>query len=237
MTQGNKQTRIATIGILTLFLILSPTSAMASYHGDEEGPVSVPLRWTAGLEHGQPVEDSEVTVTTTEEELTLTAVTQGLHVGHAYTVWLMLWTAPERCVWQPNLDDDTLQCGFSDLVNAEGKVLWGDGAVADEDGSASFELSRVAEECWDDPEQVAFPGVTNQEPCLPADTSVPEYQLVVRDHGPYDPEDYGDSQLTTLEGGCDDYTCRDSQNTGAGNQNVIRCFPPAPSLDCLEGWT
>ncbi len=203
---------------------------------DDDDSVRVPLRWTGGLEHGEAVADSDVTVVSTEENLLLTAVTQGLHAGHAYTVWLMLWTAPERCVWQPNLDDDTLQCGLSDLFNAEGKVVWGDGAVANNNGRALFSLSRTAGECWDDPEQVAFPGVLDDQPCLPADTSVPEYQLVVRDHGPYDPDVYGETQLTTLDGGCDDYTCRDPQNTGAGNQYLLRCFPPAPSLDCLEGW-
>lgn len=204
----------------------------------EEAALTVPLRWIGGVEtHGQPIDGSSVTVTATADAVTLTAEAVELEPGHAYTVWLFFWDHPERCVGHPNAPDTTLRCGAPDVFGpAEGTVVWGDGAVADADGRASFALARDAGECWDDPDQVAFPGLDG-EPCLPADASVPEYQLAVRDHGPYDPGTYGDAQTTTLEGGCEDYTCRESQSTGAAQQVLIRCFPPKPSADCLEGWT
>lgn len=206
---------------------------------DPEGwTLTVPLRWIGGVgTHGQPIDGSSVTVTTTPQDVTLTAEAVELEPDHAYTIWLFFWDSPDLCVGHPNAPDTTLRCGAPDIFGAaEGTIVWGDGAVADADGRARFGLSRDAGACWEDPDQVAFAGLDG-EPCLPDDATVPEYQIAARDHGPYDPDAYGDSQLTTLEGGCDDYTCRESQSTGAAQQVLIRCFPPQPSADCLEGWT
>lgn len=205
--------------------------------GDVEGwTLTVPLRWVGGVgTHGQPIEGSPVTVTATAGDVTLTAEAVELKPGHAYTAWFFFWNAPERCVGHPNLPDTTLRCGGPDLFVADGNVLWGDGAVADADGRASFALARAAGECWVDPDQVAFPGLDGA-PCLPGDASVPEYQVAVRDHGPHDPDAHGDAQTTTMNGGCEDYTCREPQSTGVAQQAVLRCFPPRPSADCLEGW-
>lgn len=219
--------------------VAAPATDMGTGASGEStgGTLTVPLRWTGGVgTHGQPIDGSEVTVTATDATVTVTAGAVELKPGHAYTVWLFFWEGPELCVGHPNAPDTTLRCGAPDVFGpAEGTIVWGDGAVAAPDGRAGFEFTRAAGECWTEQEKVAFPGLDG-EPCLPEDASGPEYQLVVRDHGPYDPAKHGDDQLTSLEGGCEDYTCRDPQSTGVAQQTLLRCFPPQPSADCLEGW-
>lgn len=206
---------------------------------------TVPLRWIAGPGNGQPVPGSLVQVTATAGQVDVTAHATNLHPGHAYTTWLVTFPDPSLCVAPPNLPDPILRSGFPDVAlqdaaNESGAlVAWGDGAVADDGGVASFTVQAVADQCWDDRDQVGHPPEgfpLGDEPCLVSDLSIPEFQLIVRDHGPYDPYAHGQAQLTTLDGGCEDYTCRDPQSTGVGNQVPFRCFPPQPSPDCLEGW-
>lgn len=206
---------------------------------------TVPLRWIAGPGSGQPVPGSLVHVTANDGQVDVTARATNLHPGHAYTTWLVTFPDPSLCVAPPNLPDPILQCGFPDVAlqdaaNESGAlVAWGDGVVADDGGVASFTIQAVANQCWEDRDQVGHPPEgfpLGDEACLVGDLSVPEFQLIVRDHGPYDPHAHGEAQLTTLNGGCEDYTCRDPQSTGVGNQIPLRCFPPQPSPDCLEGW-
>lgn len=213
---------------------------------DASRAYSVPLRWIGGPSNGQPVPGSLVEVTATSGQVEVNVSATNLKPGHAYTSWLVVFPDPSVCAAPPNLPNTILRCGFPDIplqdaLNKPGAVVaLGDGEVADAGGGASFAIQAVADRCWGDRDQVAHPPEgfpLGDEPCLAGDLSVPEFQLIVRDHGPHDPGAYGEAQLTTLDGGCDDYTCREPQSTGVGHQFPLRCFPPQASPDCLEGWT
>ena len=140
--------------------------------------------------------------------------TTGLQPGHAYTLWYTFFNHPDRCHFPPS---DDRRCGVVDLLNpmADASLVFGDGAVANLDGVATFEGYRpVGVEPVGD-EQIAHGSGVLTNP-LGA-----EYQATLRSHGPYDPDTYGDAQLTTLDGGChpgEKYTCTDDQASGFRSQ-------------------
>ncbi|MGI8792408.1 MAG: hypothetical protein ACR2H3_04430 [Acidimicrobiales bacterium] len=105
------------------------------------------------------------------------------------------------------------QCGLLDLLNpaTDASLVFGDGAVADAEGNATFRGYRPAYEAPVGEEQIAYGTGVLTNP-LGA-----EYQATLRGHGPYDPDTYGDAQITTLDGGChqdEKYTCIDDQASG-----------------------
>ncbi len=145
--------------------------------------------------------------------------TAELEPGHAYTIWLMVFNHAENCI--DPIEERNTQCGGADLTNpaAFASVMWGTGGVADGDGAAVFTGTRHQ----GDLDRVLLgPGLVNLENA--------EVHMIVRDHGPYDSDAYGDRQTETFNGGCPDPLgndpgpllddtlpgrCVDTQTTGA----------------------
>lgn len=197
--------------------------------------VTTPLRWVGaeglpdGAAPGAAIEGTSVTSVATEDQATVTVETRALKPGHAYTFWFVFWMNPDLCLVPPTLPDLTMRCGLPDFFGpGEARAFWGAGAVADADGEATVQWTAVAGQCWED-RQVAFPGIgPGAGPCLPedGDMSTFEYQVSVRDHGPYDPDTFGQDQVETPGGGCNAYDCETPQDNGAWTQMPSRCDNP-----------
>lgn len=148
-----------------------------------------------------------------ESRVDFSITTSDLEPGHAYTIWLMVFNHAENCT-NPIPERGT-QCGAGDIFNPATfvSVMWGTGGVASDTGEASFAGSRHQ---GDLDRVVLGPGLMS--------TATAEVHLIVRDHGEYDPDTYGDRQTQTFNGGCGgpeplDNTlpplCTDVQTTGA----------------------
>jgi hypothetical protein len=146
-------------------------------------------------------------------------VTTGLEPGHAYTLWFTFFNHPEFCVHSPG---PGLRCGFADLLNplVDGSVVYGGGLVATRRHRQLLHGYRpVGEPPAGDPkEKIALGDGVLKNPIGA------EYQSVVRNHGPADPN-YMPAQVETLNGGCHDgepYKCSDDQSSGFRTQLPFR---------------
>jgi hypothetical protein len=179
---------------------------------------TVPLRWT--LDGAVYSMNHPNTVVTGSHQSTharpngahMVVHTTGLRPFHAYTLWFTFFNHPEHCQHAPSEDR---RCGLLDLFNemTDGSLVFGDGAVADAWGNATFEGYRPVGEVPVGEEQIAHGTGILTNP-LGA-----EYQATLRSHGIYDPAAYGDEQITTLNGGChvergEKYLCTDDQASG-----------------------
>lgn len=122
--------------------------------------------------------------------------TTGLEAGAAYTVWWVVFNNPEACVAAP---DETVRCGADDVERPETEpsILHAAGAVPAGRGDAYFGARlpvRDTSGCQAEPHPCGK-GLTK-----PMDA---EIHLVVRSHGPADP-DQVDAQLSTLHAGCEE---------------------------------
>lgn len=141
------------------------------------------------IEPAKAIPGTRSSYVATSESATMRITTQGLTPGEAVTSWWIIFNHPEFC--------SDGECGRDDVLPAPGNesagvsVLWGDGVVVEDDGTAYF---------WDvlevgDASNVNFgPGLTNPFGA--------EVHYVLRSHGPAR-QDVLEEQLSTINGGCD----------------------------------
>lgn len=119
----------------------------------------------------------------------------GLEPGHAYTLWIVPFNAPERC-GEPSAIS---LCGGSDVVNdaARPDMMYAAGRIASGTGTATF-AGRLS---------VGDTGSVNAPAGLPAygllDPRGAEIQFFVHHHGPMLPAFMPD-MIQTVAGGCTD---------------------------------
>ena len=140
--------------------------------------------------------------------------TSGLTPGHAYTMWLVFWNHPERCVGmapEPDLNPH-FRCGepnlFPGLMMGEDgpdlSAVYVDGGVAPANGKLRFSgyIRKGV--------KLSNPGQTAMGSGVLTNPLGAEYQVSIRTHYEYtgDP-----TQTTTADGGCTP-RCRDFQASG-----------------------
>lgn len=159
------------------------------------------------------IDGAEAILVRMEHGLSMTLDTNGLAPGEVYTVWWVIFNAPENCsggicgpddvflmddMGQFILDDNgQWQPNFADREAAQVSSLRASGRIALEDGSAIFKGHLPIGDTTDD---VVFgQGL--------ADPMGAEVHFIVRTHGPAIP-DLINEQLLTAWGGCPDPTDR-----------------------------
>jgi hypothetical protein len=176
---------------------LAPDSIAASATGSAAGNGAAasanaatkdesPVFWFSNL---APVEGAYSTLVRNDRGVTMTFHTSQLVAGNAYTVWWIVFNNPAACSGGCGLDDLTNPAVRASLVFATGHVVGNDTAnfgawlgVGDTDGVLSS------------PPSPAGPyGLENARTA--------EIHLVVRSHGPANPELLPD-QISSFLGGC-----------------------------------
>ena len=135
--------------------------------------------------------DGESRVTRTKNGANFRFTTSGLEPGHAYTLWMVVWNAPENCVDGCDGMDLFTEAALPDMLYGAGTVVGGSGkatfsgriSVADASGSVQAPLGLAANGLMD-----------------PYDA---EIHFIVKDHGPKLPA-YLPDMIHTLAGGCTD---------------------------------
>jgi hypothetical protein len=135
--------------------------------------------------------DGESKLIRTKNGVNFRFATNGLEPGHAYTLWIVIWNAPENCV------DG---CDGFDLFNpaALPDMLYGAGHVVGGSGQATFS-GRI--QVGDASRSVQAPlGLAANGLMYPSDA---EIHFIVKDHGEVSPAFMPD-MIHTLAGGCTD---------------------------------
>lgn len=146
-------------------------------------------------ETGAVIEGSRSTLVRTDHGLAMTIRTRDLQPGHTHTVWWVVFNNPQDC------EDGAgeVACGEGDLVSPDVDLTLAPAAgnVAGGAGHSAFGgFLRV-----DDTRNLVGEGT----PLMTGPLTNPraaEVHLVVRDHGPVNPEWMPD-QIQTFGGGCD----------------------------------
>lgn len=201
-------------GLACIALLGAPPANAAS--ADWSGRVYPLIDGAVDFEN--PIEGSKAAYTNGSRAVDFSVTAKGLKKGHGYTIWLMVFNAPENCVGLSAANG--YRCGQNDHFNPAAKfsLMYGAGKWAS-GGSVRFEGTRDANTLLGRPGDVVVgPGLINPEGA--------EVHLRVRDHGPRQ-DCCGDEQVSTLSGGCTsessipgtgrngDYACADVQATGS----------------------
>lgn len=144
---------------------------------------------------GAVIPDSEAEMERGNSDIEIEGNTTGLEPGYAYTIWAVVFNAPDECTDDCSGDDNSL---------SSRSVFWsGIGFIADEDGEADFETVLI---------EGMPPGEVRTGDGL-TDAANAEVHLVVRCHGPaaVDNPELLEAQLTTFTGGCDLFGCENVQ--------------------------
>jgi hypothetical protein len=157
-------------------------------------PTSVPVQLEPD---GADVPGSNSTLQRNANGVSMTLHTSDLPVGHAVTNWWVFFNNPEYC------NDDG--CNANDLPPFEdpddpadrrikASVCFATGNVIGNSGKGNFGASIQVNDDENTPEGCLFgPGLQNAQGA--------EVHLVVRSHGPKDPN-YMPAQINSLDGGC-----------------------------------
>jgi len=168
---------------------------------------------------GSVQDDSWSIVNRYDNGLSMSLHTSNLVPGDAYTIWWVIFNAPENCTDGVCNEDDlfvidpeTNGIAMDDfgqrvmnpdaLENAQISIQYATGGVVDADGKGDF---AAAVGTGNVPGVIAGPGVVNPETA--------EVHLIVRTHGPVIADAF-DAQITTFGGGCepmDAPPCQDVQ--------------------------
>lgn len=143
--------------------------------------------------------DGMSTVIRNKDSVGTSITMRGLTPGNAYTLWVMSFDKPEKCV-------NPCACGGPDFANPNvvvGAIGGMTGRVADEYGQATMASSIAYGVLPSGPGQVLIPNpIANKKAHL---------ALVVRDHGPASSNPAVlEQQLNSWGGGCDTFACFDS---------------------------
>lgn len=215
--------------VVALLMIAPPAEAVEKS--------SAPMRWSmgAGTEAGLLVEHGQMRTRATVRGVRMSVVTDGLVPGHAYTHWVMFFNHPEHCV---SGTVDGFRCGAPDYFAnpaADASAVYGSGIASATGTDDHFRAFVGVSPMPDSPEELlayahwrtsnsASPvaGLTEEQIAggtgLLTDPLGAEYHAVLFDHGPYDPERYGEDQWTMHDGGChvgEDNVCMPLQAAGA----------------------
>jgi hypothetical protein len=196
-----------------------------------------PIRWAAGGgdRAGSLAGDGRMVAVAGLDGVAVDVVADGLTPGHSYTLWVNYYNHPDVCLG-PGFDG--YACGIVDLfanpAAGASSVLAGGLASAtgvDDQVSGRVPAGTVPTRPGDLADYLLWRLTNNQSPIAGiSDETVAmgtgllvnplgaEYQIVLWDHGPHDPERFGDAQQTMHNGGChldDGYMCFDLQSTGA----------------------
>jgi hypothetical protein len=152
-----------------------------------------------------PVHGAASTLVRGESSVAVVLRTGGLEPLAPYTIWWVVFNAPEGCLGACDADDIFAPDGSLAInANADLSILFAGGTMTDDTGSAAFSAMLMVGEPLG---QVVYgPGLR--------DAATAEIHVVVRSHGPLDPA-RAFEQLTTFEahpaigGGCGD--CADMQ--------------------------
>lgn len=127
--------------------------------------------------------------------ITATFRAESLMPGHTFTVWWVIWNAPENC--DGPCDDD------ADLFNpaTKAEVLFAGGNVAGNNGKIS--ITGHLNEGDDDGSVNELFGMEDVEGGALIDALTAEVHLVLRSHGPKIPGQVNE-QISSYVGGCDD---------------------------------
>ena len=207
---------LALIAAATLLLTFAQPPARA-----DDGTIVRQLRWSriAAEAAGTYVEGGHATISPSRQGVAVTVDTVGLLPGHSYTMWVEFFNHPELCVMPLG---DEYRCGALDFANpAVGAAArYGTGvASVGEDGTQHLEAFIPADTLPTTvPDLLAYTAfrlqtgspidLPNDEKHLSSGTALltnplgAEYQVMILDHGPYDPGRFGDAQWTTHSGGC-----------------------------------
>jgi hypothetical protein len=168
---------------------------------------SRPMNWHAQSGKEGPVADGAVgKLTRSDDGISFEIATEALEPNHAYTIWLAMINEPSACTTQPCPTPEFLQNPATDA-----QVVFGAGAVADENGKATFKGERKMgpiPEGW-------LAGGELKKPLTA------QVLLVVNSHGPVI-EGYMPDMIETYRAGCAD----------AGLPEV---FPPTAKADGRPG--
>ena len=135
--------------------------------------------------------DGQSTLTRTPNGVNFRFATNGLNSGHAYTLWVVIWNAPQNCEDGCDGFDLFTETALPDMLYGAGNVVGGSGQatfsgriqVGDASGSVQAPLGLAANGLM-----------------YPYDA---EIHFIVKDHGPKLPA-YMPDMIQTLAGGCTD---------------------------------
>jgi hypothetical protein len=169
---------------------------------------------------GSNVEGGWSTLSRLDNGLAMTFHTDDLTPGDAYTVWWVIFNAPQNCTDGVCNEDDLFvindeghiatdefgqrQMDPAALENAQISIQYATGSAIDDDGIGDFAAAVGTGEV---PGIVLGPGLV--------DPQTAEVHLVVRTHGPV-VKDLFDAQISSFGGGCepmDAAPCADVQFT------------------------
>lgn len=182
-----------TVGMLVAMLAVPAVAATpvvldgpdpAFWISDPDGP--------GGVEQLDPVAGASGSARVNAHGATIRVTTTGLEADHAYTMWVVYFSDQTAC--------NENGCGGDDLANPDvaAGVLFGDGKVADDDGTLTFATRLKTGDGGDvlgpPPPPFAF---------APYEASPDnEFHVVIRSHGPKVSGEVAD-QIHTFGGGCE----------------------------------
>lgn len=215
--------------VVTLLMMTPPAEAVEKS--------SAPMRWSmgAGTDAGLLVEHGQMRTWATAKGVRMSVVTDGLVPGHSYTHWVVFFNHPEHCV---SGSVDGFRCGALDYYAnpaADASAVYGSGIASATGTNDRFHGFVPASRLPASPEETIeyarwrvrnghspVAGITEAQIAggtgLLTNPLGAEYHAVLDDHGPYDPDRYGDDQWTKYFGGCnvgDDNICKPLQAAGA----------------------
>jgi hypothetical protein len=161
------------------------------------------------------VEGARAKLVTNDNGIHMTLRTSGLEAGHAYTIWWVIFNAPENCDGGM-FGGQLLTCVPADVLRpgnhavVAGEVAYATGHVVGGSGNASFAASLRTGPV---PGGWYGNGLTNPRGA--------DIHLVLMDHGPAIPGLVA-NQISTLRGGCTD-------------ASVPLAFPPIAHADGIPG--
>lgn len=167
-----------------------------------------PVMWHAQSGREGEVEDATASLETTGSGATARLETTEVEPGNAYTLWFVIVNAPEECADHPE------PCEASDVLGSletESQVAFGDGALATDDGRATFEASFEAG---------SVPGGWYEGRGF-TDPLGAEIHLTLNDHGPA-LDDYMPAMIETYRTGCTD-------------DSLVEAFPDSAKTDGEPG--
>jgi hypothetical protein len=189
--------RLIVLTVVALVAATLTVPALADGPETLDGPN--PMMWLSdpdgvdgdsGIEQGDPIDGAKGTVRVGDSGARVRIKATHLEPGHAYSLWVVFFNDASLCV------DG---CNGPDLGVAGGGSVWADGRVAPDSGQIVFngwlEAGAGSEYVGElPPPPFAFaayePGPNN------------EFHVVVRSHGPADP-DIVEEQISTFGGGCE----------------------------------
>ena len=199
--------RILNIGLITLFLIVFACDPGTEGNSEVNDFIVVEVKTTSkqtvnvydGTKEELPIVGTS-TLHRNANGITANFKAEGLMPGHTFTVWWVIWNAPENC--QGPCDEDP-EDDILDLFNpaTKAEVLYAGGNVAGNNGKVH--ISAHLNEGDDNGSVNELFELPDVEGGALIDALTAEVHLVLRSHGPKIPG-LVNEQISSYVGGCDD---------------------------------